>query len=382
MKTLSDLRNENPMGKIALLRLDLNVPMQDGKITDETRIRKSLPTIKALCDMGMAVLILAHFGRPEGEVKSEFSLAPVAEYTAKLLKTEMPLLSALQRPDLSSGQVAMLENIRFHKGEEQNAPDFTAKLAEMGDVFVNDAFSAAHRAHASTAGLAHYLPAYAGLLMEEELNALHAVFAKPQPPVMAIVGGSKISTKLDLLSNLIEKTDILVLGGGMANTFLKAQGQDIGPSLCEDDMLDTARHITIKAKDMNCTLILPVDEQLHEGKIFDIGPKSVANICSAIDGVKTIIWNGPLGVFEMPPFDKGTVQVAQYVAAKTQSGALISVAGGGDTVSALNKANVTEQFTYISTAGGAFLEYMEGKVLPGVQALIDGETVKKSKTVG
>ncbi len=391
-KTLRDI---DVKGKKVLLRADLNVPAKDGRVTDTTRIDRLKPTIDYLCDKGAFVIVLSHFGRPKGGPEPEFSLAflPPAlkagwgrDVAFVPASTGEPVKTAIA--GMKPGGILLLENLRFHKGEEANDPAFVRELAALGDLYVNDAFSAAHRAHASTEGLAHLLPTAAGLLMEEELKALNAALENPARPVMALVGGAKISTKLDLLGNLVGKVDMLVLGGGMANTFLAAQGVDVKKSLCEKDMLDNARLIMDKAKKQGCEIILPVDgvaadafsatakttvtaaDKIPEGTmILDIGPQSAAHIVEKLKGCKTAVWNGPLGAFEIKPFDKGTAEVAQAVAALTAQGKLVSVAGGGDTVAALEAAGVTEKMSYVSTAGGAFLEWMEGKALPGVAAL-------------
>lgn len=391
-RTLDDV---DVAAKRVLVRVDLNVPVQNGVVTDLTRIERIKPTINELHQKGAKIILLAHFGRPKGEVSEENSLKQVVAALRKVLG--LPLHFA---PDcigaaaedvinaMADGDVVLLENTRFHAGEEKNDADFAAALAANGDIFVNDAFSAAHRAHASTEGLAHILPAVAGHAMQGELEALEKGLGQPVRPVVAIVGGAKVSTKLDLLSNLIEKVDALVIGGGMANTFLAASGLEVGKSLCEHDLADTARKIMRKAEDSKCAIILPVDAivgwhfEAHaphqnygldaipaDGMILDVGPLSVERINSAINDASTVIWNGPLGAFELAPFDKATVAVARHVAERSKTGKLISVGGGGDTVAALNHAGVAEDFTYISTAGGAFLEWMEGKPLPGVDIL-------------
>jgi phosphoglycerate kinase len=383
-------------GKTALVRVDFNVPMEGGKITDDTRLRVALPTINKLREAGAKVALLAHFDRPKGQVVPSMSLKPLAGPLSELLGAPVhfasdcvggPAISAIR--DLDAGGVVLLENVRFHAAEEANDAEFATSLAELADLYVNDAFSAAHRAHASTEGVAHHLPAYAGESMRRELEALDAALGNPKTPVIGIVGGSKVSTKLDLLKNLVGKLDKLAIGGGMANTFLFAQGVDIGGSLAEKDMADTAREILAEAAARGCEILLPVDvvvatevkpgaaartvktgEPLSaDDKILDAGPETVAKLNAAIDASKTLIWNGPLGVFEVPPFDAATVAAAKHVAERTKSGALIAVAGGGDTVSAVNHAGVTADLTFVSTAGGAFLEWMEGKPLPGVEAL-------------
>ena len=393
-RTLDDAKDL--AGKTALVRVDFNVPMEDGKITDDTRLRVALPTIQRLRDAGAKVALLAHFDRPKGQRVPSMSLKPVVQPLEQLLGAPVRFADDCIGPDaveairdLDAGGVVLLENVRFHAAEEANDPVFAQKLADLGDLYVNDAFSAAHRAHASTEGVAHHIPAYAGESMRRELDALDAALGNPQKPVVGIVGGSKVSTKLDLLKNLVGKLDTLAIGGGMANTFLYAQGVDIGGSLAEKDMADTAREILAEAEAKGCDILLPVDvvvatevkpgaeartvktgEALStEDKILDAGPDTVARLNAAIDGSKTLIWNGPLGVFEVPPFDAATVAAAKHVAERTKAGALIAVAGGGDTVAAVGHAGVAADLTFVSTAGGAFLEWMEGKPLPGVEAL-------------
>ncbi len=391
-KTLDDL---DPKGKRVLLRVDLNVPMEEGRITDATRIERVLPTINEIAAKGGRVILLAHFGRPKGTPNEEDSLRPLAPALERYLKLPVAFAqdcigepAAKAIAPLRDGEILLLENTRFHKGEETNDPSFIDALAKNGDVFVNDAFSAAHRAHASTEGLAHKLPAYAGRTMQAELEALNQALGAPARPVMAIVGGAKVSTKLELLGNLVAKVDYLVIGGGMANTFLAAEGKAVGKSLCEKDLLDTAREIIAKAKGAGCAIVLPVDVTVAqkfeshapshmvsvdhvgaEDMILDVGPKTVAHVESLLAQTKTLVWNGPFGAFELPPFDEGTNAVAQTAARLTVEGKLLSVAGGGDTVAALNQAGAGQSFTYVSTAGGAFLEWLEGKTLPGVAAL-------------
>jgi phosphoglycerate kinase len=381
-------------GKRVLVRVDLNVPVENGRVTDATRIERAVPTIKAITDKGGKVILLSHFGRPKGRDPKE-SLRPVATEVSRVIGKPVAFAEDCIGPVAEKAVVAMkpgdvlcLENTRFHAGEEKNDKAFVAELGKLGDVYVNDAFSAAHRAHASTEGVAHKLPAYAGLAMQGELEALNKALDAPQKPVIAIIGGAKVSTKLELLENLIAKVDALVIGGGMANTFLFARGMAIGKSLAEKDMADTARRIMDKADDKNCAIILPIDAIVGyhfqantpshdygvdaipaDGMMLDVGPLSVERIKAAIDDAATLVWNGPLGAFEMTPFDKATVAVAQYAAKRTKAGQLVSIAGGGDTVAALNHAHVANDFTYVSTAGGAFLEWMEGKNLPGVEAL-------------
>ena len=383
-------------GKTALVRVDFNVPMEGGKVTDDTRLRVALPTINKLRDAGAKVALLAHFDRPKGERVPSMSLKPVTAPLEQLLGAPVRFAddcvgdeAKAVITDLAAGGVALMENVRFHKGEEKNDPAFAQAMAALGDIYVNDAFSAAHRAHASTEGLARLLPAYAGESMRRELDALDAALGNPQKPVIGIVGGAKVSTKLDLLKNLVGKLDRLAIGGGMANTFLYAQGIDIGGSLAERDMADTAREIIAEAEAKGCKLLLPVDFVVAtevkpgaaarpvtagaalsaEDKILDAGPATVARLLEALTASKTLIWNGPLGVFEVPPFDAATVTVARHAAALARAGVLIAVGGGGDTVAALNHAGVSEDMTFVSTAGGAFLEWMEGKALPGVEAL-------------
>jgi phosphoglycerate kinase len=376
--------------------VDFNVPMEGGRVTEDTRLRVALPTIQKLRDAGAKVALLAHFDRPKGQRVPSMSLKPVVQPLSDLLGAPVrfaddcvgePARAAIA--DLDAGGVVLLENVRFHAGEEKNDPAFAAQLAELGDLYVNDAFSAAHRAHASTEGLARLLPAYAGESMRRELDALDAALGNPRKPVIGIVGGAKVSTKLDLLQNLVGKLDRLAIGGGMANTFLFAQGVDIGGSLAEKDMADTARIIMETAKAKGCELLLPVDMVVAtevkpgvatrtvragdalsaDDKILDAGPETVDRLAAAMDASKTLIWNGPLGVFEVPPFDAATVAAAKHVADLTKAGQLVAVAGGGDTVAALHHAGVADAMTFVSTAGGAFLEWMEGKPLPGVEAL-------------
>jgi phosphoglycerate kinase len=382
-------------GKTALVRVDFNVPMQDGRVTDDTRLRAALPTIDKLRQAGAKVVLLAHFDRPKGKRVPEMSLRPVVEPLSKLLGAPVafaddavgePARAAIEAT--APGGVLLLENVRYHAGEEKNDEAFARDLAAPGDVYVNDAFSAAHRAHASTEGLARQLPAYAGESMRRELEALDRALGDPQRPVLGIVGGSKVSTKLDLLKNLVAKLDALAIGGGMANTFLHAQGVDVGGSLCEADLADTARAIMAEAEKAGCRLLLPLDvvvatevkpdaeihvRGLHEvradERILDAGPQTVATLIEVMNNSRTLIWNGPLGVFEVPPFDRATVEAARMAAELAKAGRLTAVAGGGDTVAALNHAGVAGDFTFVSTAGGAFLEWMEGKALPGVEVL-------------
>jgi phosphoglycerate kinase len=382
-------------GKTALVRVDFNVPMEGGKITDDTRLRVAIPTIRKLQEKNASIVLLAHFDRPKGKRVPEMSLKPVVEALSKLLGEPVAWAddcigeAAVKAAEaLKPRQVALFENLRFHAGEEKNDPEFAKNLAQSGDFYVNDAFSAAHRAHASTEGIAKLLPAYPGLSMERELKALDAALGNPQRPVLGIVGGSKVSTKLDLLKNLVSRLDKLAIGGGMANTFLHAQGHEVGASYCEKDLAETAREIIRLAGQSKCELLLPIDIVVAEmmapnapsrvrglgnvdehERILDAGPETVARLKKAMAASKTLIWNGPLGVFEIPPFDKGTVEAAKEAARLAKDGKLITVAGGGDTVSALHHAGVAGDMTFVSTAGGAFLEWMEGKVLPGVEAL-------------
>ena len=392
-QTLDDL--QDIAGKRVLLRVDLNVPVKDGAVSDTTRIERVVPTIRELSDKGAKVILLAHFGRPKGKVVEEDSLKPVAAAVEAVLGRKVAFGTSCVGDEaasaiaaLNDGDVLLLENTRFHAGEEKNDAEFTKALAANGDIYVNDAFSAAHRAHASTEGLAHLLPAYAGRTMQAELEALEKGLGNPERPVLAIVGGAKVSTKIDLLSNLVQKVDALVIGGGMANTFLAAQGVEVGKSLCEHDLADTARQILTAAEAAGCSIVLPVDAVVarefkagaenetvevsavpSDAMILDAGPASVKNVEAWLGKAKTLVWNGPLGAFEIEPFDRATVAAANAAAARTAAGELVSVAGGGDTVAALNHAGVADKFTYVSTAGGAFLEWMEGKVLPGVAAL-------------
>jgi phosphoglycerate kinase len=382
-------------GKRVLVRVDLNVPVKDGQVTDATRIERVAPTITELADKGAKVILLAHFGRPKGEPNPEMSLEPIAAATEAVIGRKVAFAAdcigeraAKAVASLADGDILLLENTRFHKGEEKNDPDFVKALAANGDVYVNDAFSAAHRAHASTEGLAHLLPAYAGRTMQAELEALEKGLGKPVKPVVAIVGGAKVSTKIDLLMNLVKRVDALVIGGGMANTFLAARGTDVGKSLCEHDLAPTAKQIMIEAATAGCAIVLPTDAVVArefkanaanetisvdavpaDAMILDVGPKTVEVVNQWIEKAQTLVWNGPLGAFEIEPFDAATVAAAKFAADRTRAGKLVSVAGGGDTVSALNHAGVADDFSYVSTAGGAFLEWMEGKELPGVVAL-------------
>jgi phosphoglycerate kinase len=390
-RTLDDV---DVRGKRVLLRVDLNVPMEDGRITDATRLQRVAPTITEISDKGGKVILLAHFGRPRGRDAKD-SLKPVAAALAEVIGrpvgfAEDCIGEVAQKAvaAMKDGDILCLENTRFHPGEETNDPAFVAELAKLGDIWVNDAFSAAHRAHASTEGLGHKLPAYAGRTMQAELDALNKALGQPVRPVIAIVGGAKVSTKIELLQNLVGRVDALVIGGGMANTFLHAQGIGIGKSLAEKDLAATALRIFEKAEAANCAIILPVDAVVAfhfaahapshaygldaippDGMILDVGPRSIERIHAAIDDAATLVWNGPLGAFELPPFDRGTMVAAKHAAERTKAKKLVSVAGGGDTVAALNQAGVANDFSYVSTAGGAFLEWMEGKPLPGVEVL-------------
>ena len=381
-------------GKRVLVRVDLNVPMENGRVTDATRIERVLPTIREIADQGGKVILLAHFGRPKGRDPKE-SLRPVAQALSEHVGKPVAFAddcvgdaATKAVSALNDGDVALLENTRFHPEEEKNDPAFAKELAKLGDLYVNDAFSAAHRAHASTEGLARLLPAYAGRGMEAELEALSKGLEAPQRPVCAVVGGAKVSTKIDLLENLVTKVDALVIGGGMANTFLHAVGIGIGRSLAEKDLAATAQRIIDKARDHTCAILLPVDVMVaHEfkanaphhmygidgvpddGMILDVGSQSVERINAAINDAATLVWNGPLGAFELVPFDQGTVAAARHAAERTRAGRLVSVAGGGDTVAALNHAGVAEEFTDVWTAGGAFVEWLEGKALRGGEAL-------------
>ena len=382
-------------GKRVLLRADLNVPVRDGRITDLTRIERLTPTIRELADKGAKVIVCSHFDRPKGKRVPEMSLAPVAAALGQVLGFAVGFVddcigepAAQAVAAMANGQVIVLENTRYHAAEEKNDPAFAEQLAGLADIFVNDAFSTAHRAHASTEGVAHVLPAYAGRLMQAELEALDTALGKPQRPVCAIVGGAKVSTKLDLLGNLVGKVDVLVIGGAMANTFLAAQGMGVGKSLQEAELHDTARDILARAKAAGCEIVLPTDAVVaaefkanpptrtvpvsavpDDCMILDNGPASTAALIAKLASLHTIVWNGPLGAFETPPFDAATMALAKAVAEATGRGALRSVAGGGDTVSALRQAGVIERMTYVSTAGGAFLDWLEGKTLPGVAAL-------------
>jgi phosphoglycerate kinase len=394
-RTLEDLGGVQ--GKRALVRVDLNVPMKEGKVGDDTRLRATLPTVAELADKGAIVLLLAHFGRPEGKRRPDMSLALLTRPYAELLGRPVRFIddccgegAKAAVATLAPGDVAILENTRFHDGEEKNDPALAQAMAELGDFYVNDAFSAAHRAHASTEGVAHLLPAYAGRAMAAELKALERALGDPERPVAAVVGGAKVSTKLDVLGHLVARVDHLIIGGGMANTFLAARGIAIGKSLAEHDLAGAAEAIFAAAEQAGCTVHLPYDvvvakalaphppslricnvhEVAADEMILDIGPAALEALADVLKTCRTLVWNGPLGAFETPPFDAATVALARTAAALTQEGGLVSVAGGGDTVAALNQAGVADDFTFVSTAGGAFLEWMEGKTLPGVRALM------------
>ncbi len=394
MTAFHTLDDAQVAGQRVLVRVDLNVPMDQGRVSDATRLDRILPTLRELSSKGAKVILLAHFGRPKG-VDASQSLAPIAGVLAGHLGQPVGFAGDCIGPQakaavdaMANGDVLCLENTRFHAGEEKNDPAFVKALADNGDLFVNDAFSAAHRAHASTEGLAHVMPAFAGRTMQAEIEALSKALEKPDHPVLAVVGGAKVSTKLDLLGNLVSKVDVLVIAGGMANTFLAAKGVHVGKSLCEHDLVGTARDILAKAEAVRCAIVLPIDvtvarefkayadnrvtgiDDVHDDEmILDIGPASIKDVATRLAQAKTLVWNGPFGAFELAPFDRGTTGVAQEAGRLAKSGALLAVAGGGDTVSALNHAGVADDFTYVSTAGGAFLEWLEGKPLPGVDAL-------------
>jgi len=394
-KTLDDLPEELT-GKKVLVRVDLNVPMDGAKVTDDTRLRAMLPTVLELSDRGAIVLLLSHFGRPKGETRPDMSTAQLVQPIHRLSGRSVRFVEDCQGPEAARaitvmlpGNIGVLENTRFHSGEEKNDPELAKGMAALGDYYVNDAFSAAHRAHASTEGVAHLLPAFAGRAMEAELKALERALGDPERPVAAVVGGAKVSTKLAVLGHLVGKVDHLIIGGGMANTFLAARGGSVGKSLYEKDLLGEAESIFERADVAGCTIHLPYDvvvakefapnppslrtcnvhEVAEDEMILDIGPAAVEALADALKTCRTLVWNGPLGAFETPPFDAATVALAKTAAALTQDGSLVSVAGGGDTVAALNQAGVSDEFTFVSTAGGAFLEWMEGRTLPGVAAL-------------
>jgi phosphoglycerate kinase len=394
-RTLDDLP-EDLTGKRVLVRVDLNVPMDGAKVTDDTRLRAMLPTVLELSDRGAIVLLLAHFGRPKGEVRPDMSTAQLVLPIHRLAARSVRFIEDCAGPEaeraittMLPGNIGVLENTRFHLGEEKNDPELAKAMAALGDYYVDDAFSAAHRAHASTEGITHYLPSFAGRAMEAELKALDLALGNPERPVAAVVGGAKVSTKLAALGHLVARVDHLVIGGGMANTFLAARGVDVGKSLCEHDLTGEANAIFDRAEQAGCTIHLPYDVvvakefapnppgvrtcNVHEVQpdemILDIGPAAVEALADVLKTCRTLVWNGPLGAFEVPPFDAATVALARTAAALTKEGSLVSVAGGGDTVAALNHAGVTQDFTFVSTAGGAFLEWMEGRTLPGVAAL-------------
>lgn len=382
-------------GQICLMRVDFNVPLQEGVITDDTRIQRVLPSIRRLQSQGAKILLLSHLGRPKGQYEPSLSLQPIASYLSKCLNEDVGFLADITAQDaashchaLANGTVMMAENLRYWPGEEANDPEFAALLSRLGDVFIQDAFSASHRAHASTDAITKHLPSYVGDQMAAELCALSDVLVAPKRPVVAVVGGAKVSTKLAVLENLVKQTDVLILGGGMANSFLGAQGIDMKRSLSEPDLFDKARQIMETAKQAGCEIIIPTDglaaqefaenascraimnEEMADGEMMlDVGPQSIENAIAAIEKAKTVLWNGPMGAFEIKPFDKATIAVAKAVAKQTNQGAVVSVAGGGDTVAALNVAGVADEFSYLSLAGGAFLEWLEGKTLPGVAAL-------------
>ncbi|MCZ7596031.1 MAG: phosphoglycerate kinase [Hyphomicrobium sp.] len=396
LTNLKSIADADVAGKRVLVRADLNVPVADGKVTDATRLERILAGLKDLSARKARVVVISHFGRPKGGPDPTMSLAPVAAKLAELLGRPVQFVDACigdKAEDavsrLAPGDIAVLENLRFHAGEEKNDEAFVTALARSGDVFVNDAFSAAHRAHASTEGLAHVLPAYAGPLMLEEISALRAVLEAPQRPTAALVGGAKVSSKIPILKHLLSKVDKLIIGGGMANTFLMSHGVDIGKSLAEPDFVDTAREIMAEAKARGCAVVLPEDAVIarefksgvahavvptlavpSDALILDVGPRSVAHMTDVLKECRTLLWNGPLGAFEIAPFGEGTFALARAAAQLTKQGRLTTVAGGGDTVAALNAAGVTQDFTYVSTAGGAFLEWLEGRDLPGVAALV------------
>ena len=381
--------------KRVLVRVDLNVPFENGTVTDDTRICAVVPTIREIADKSGKVILLAHFGRPKEGPEPKYSLGQIVGAVAERVGKPVAFAADCIGPvaaeavaKMRDGDILLLENTRFHKGEEKNDPVFVTALAALGDLYVNDAFATAHRAHASTEGLSHHMPAYAGRCMQTEIEALEAALGNPQRPVVAVVGGAKVSSKIDLLENLVGRVDVLVIGGGMANTFLAAQGIDVKKSLCEHDLADTAKRILAAAAEKKCDIVLPLDavvarefkagadnETVAIGAvpdgmmILDVGPKSVATIAAAFEKARTVVWNGPLGAFEIAPFDRATVAAARAAADLTKAGKLLSVAGGGDTVAALNHAGAAEDFSYVSTAGGAFLEWLEGKPLPGVECL-------------
>ena len=395
MSAFRTLDSADVKGKRVLCRVDLNLPMADGKVADDTRVRAVAPTIREIADRGGKVILLAHFGRPKGGPEEKYSLRQIVPTVSAVVGRAVAFAEDCIGPKaeaavaaMKDGDILVLENTRFHKGEEKNDPEFTAALARLGDVYVNDAFSAAHRAHASTEGLAHRLPAYAGRSMQAEIEALEGALGSPKRPLVAVIGGAKVSSKIDILENLTAKVDALVIGGGMANTFLVAKGTAVGRSLAEPDLADTVRRIVAAADKAGCTIVLPhdvvvapefkagapattvpVDAVPADQMILDVGPRSVAAVDQWIDKAATLVWNGPLGAFEVPPFDKATVEAARHAAERTKKGGLLSVAGGGETVAALKHAGAADGFSFVSTAGGAFLEWLEGKALPGVEVL-------------
>ncbi|MDF1768041.1 phosphoglycerate kinase [Maricaulis sp.] len=402
MTEIRRIQDADVQGKRVLVRVDFNVPMKDGQVSDATRLESALPTIDHLVERGAKIILMAHFGRPKGQRVDTMSLEPVCQPLADLMGVELSFVDDVAGEDaiaavngMADGDVLLLQNTRFEAGEEKNEAGFAKALAALGDIYVNDAFSAAHRAHASTEGVTRHLPAYAGLALQREIDHLVAALESPERPVIALVGGAKVSTKIDLLQNLVKKVDTLFVGGGMANTLLHAQGIKVGASLCEKDLVDTARAILAAAEESGCKLMLPSDVVLakefkpnpetrlaaatdvaENEMILDCGPATVVALGQAIDKAKTLIWNGPLGAFETPPFDSATVEAARHAARAAAQGDLIAVAGGGDTVAALNQAGAADDFTFISTAGGAFLQWMEGKTLPGVAAVMgDAELV-------
>ena len=395
MSAFRTLDSADVKGKRVLCRVDLNLPMADGKVADDTRVRAVAPTIREIADRGGKVILLAHFGRPKGGPEEKYSLRQIVPTVSAVVGRTVAFAEDCIGPKaeaavaaMKDGDILVLENTRFHKGEEKNDPEFTAALARLGDVYVNDAFSAAHRAHASTEGLAHRLPAYAGRSMQAEIEALEGALGSPKRPLVAVIGGAKVSSKIDILENLTAKVDALVIGGGMANTFLVAKGTAVGRSLAEPDLADTVRRIVAAADKAGCAIVLPhdvvvapefkagapattvpVDAVPADQMILDVGPRSVAAVDQWIDKAATLVWNGPLGAFEVPPFDKATVEAARHAAERTKKGGLLSVAGGGETVAALKHAGAADGFSFVSTAGGAFLEWLEGKALPGVEVL-------------
>jgi len=396
LDNLKSVASVDVLGKRVLIRTDLNVPMSGAEVSDATRIERLLPTFRDLTARGAKVIVLSHFGRPKGKPEEKYSLRPVAKKLASMMEGTTVLfgedcvgpLADVIVAQLQQGQIAVLENLRFHEGEEKNDPDFAGELAKLGDIYVNDAFSVSHRAHASTEAVARLLPAYAGPTMMAEINALKLALDRPERPVVAVIGGSKVSTKIDLLVHLVKKMDYLIVGGGMANTFLYAKKIGVGKSLCEPGLVETVDAILSQAAESGCRIVLPVDAVVakefkahaetqtvpvsgvpEDAMILDVGPLSVEEFTQRLDTCRTLLWNGPVGAFEIPPFGEGTFKLAREAARLTEAGKLRSIAGGGDTVAALNAAGVTDKFTYVSTAGGAFLEWLEGRTLPGVAAL-------------